>query len=179
MSEGHSHWIKLLVSLWFCDSLNFLESKSAVGPNVHQHLFTDKRATSKHTNVSRKQIMCLFLLNEAIVFDSQVCDEWCYVGVRLRQLQVLWVTEDYITWGGFKKEQKIRNTELVRKGMFFRIRKKTQHIFKSWEILQISHNSENRHKVLLTAWQTPITHFFPYNFWLQMLCLPFHMTTIL
>ena len=75
--------------------------------------------------------MCLFLLNEAIVLDSQVCDEWCCVGVRLRQLQVLWVTENYITWGGVKKEEKIRNTELVRKGMFFRIGKKTQYIFKS------------------------------------------------
>lgn len=108
MSESHSHLIKLLVSLWFCDSLNFLESKSAVGLNVHQHLFTDKRATSKHTNVSRKQLMCLSLLNEPIVPDSQVCDEWCCVGVHLRQLQVLWVIEDYITWwGGLKKNRKL------------------------------------------------------------------------
>lgn len=50
--------------------------------------------------------MWLFLLNEPIVLDSQVCDEWCCVGVHLRQLQVLWVTEDYIT-GGLKKNRKL------------------------------------------------------------------------
>ena len=81
----------------------------------------------------------------------KLCDEWSCVGVHLRQLQVLWVTEDYITWGGVKKEQKIRNTELVRKGMFFRIRKKTIHNILKAEKYFKSHIIQKTDKVLLTA----------------------------
>lgn len=164
MRESHSHWIKLLVSLWFCDSLNFLESKPAVGLNVHQHLFTDKRATSKHTNVSRKQIMWLFLLNEPIVLDSQVMWWMVLCGCSFEAAPGFVGYWRLYNLGGGLKKNKIRNTELVRKGMFFRIRKKTIHNILKAEKYFKSHIIQKTDKVLLTAWQTPIIHFFPLQF---------------
>lgn len=64
-----------------------------------------KRAAPKHTHVSRKGVLCFFLLNETIVLDSHVCDEWVCVGVRMMWLQVLWVFEDYIIWGDLKNPE--------------------------------------------------------------------------